>query len=237
MAVFVVADPARDFEAAPSSDLPAAPSAILARLRLETRGEHDTVERVLDLMGASLTREGYRQRLEQFYGFYAALEAALQSRCAPADGCQGEPTLPLATRSALLPRLTKAARLRQDLHHLGVMSKDVPLCRELPPLETQAEVLGCLYVLEGATLGGRMITQHVRATLGITPASGGSFFDGYGDDTGKMWQAMRQLLVKAATDTQTENTIVANAMATFACLRCWCESRQNLLETETHRHA
>ena len=237
MAVFVVADPAREFEAAPSSDRPAAQSSILARLRLETRGEYDAVERVLDLIGTSLTREGYRQRLEQLYGFYAALEAALQSRCAPTDGCQGEPTLPFATRSALLPRLTKTAHLRQDLHHLGVMSKDVPLCRELPPLETQAEVLGCLYVLEGATLGGRMITQHVRATLGITPATGGSFFDGYGDDTGRMWQAMRQLLVKAATDTQTENTIVANAIATFACLRCWCESRQNLLETETHRHA
>ena len=98
MAVFLVADPARDFEAAPSSDLPAAPSAILARLRLETRGEHDAVELELDLIGVSLTREGYRQRLEQFYGFYAPLEAALHNRCVPTDDCQGEPTLPLVTR-------------------------------------------------------------------------------------------------------------------------------------------
>ncbi len=237
MAVFVVADPAQEFGAAPSSDLPAAPSSILVRLRLETRGEHDAVERVLDLMGTSLTREGYRQRLEQFYGFYAALEAALQSRCAPADGDRGEPTLPLATRSAILPRLSKTAHLRQDLHCLGVITEDLPLCRDLPPLETQAEVMGCLYVMEGATLGGRLITQHVRATLGIAPATGGRFFEGYGDHTGKMWQTMRQLLVKAATDTPTENIIVANAIATFACLRCWCESRQQPLDTETTRHA
>jgi len=55
-----------------------APSSIIFRLRAETRGEHDAVEQMLDLMNASLSREGYRHRLQQFYGFYAPLEAALK---------------------------------------------------------------------------------------------------------------------------------------------------------------
>ena len=81
-----------------------------------------------------------------------------------------------------------------------------------------------LYELEGATLGGRIITQHVQATLGITPTTGGSFFDGYAEQTGRMWNAMRQILLLGAVDAQAEKAMVASATATFAALRNWCES-------------
>lgn len=225
MATSVVTDPGSQQE---SISLPVAPSPILSRLRLETRGEHDAVERVLDLLGVSLTKEHYRQRLEQFYGFYAPMEKALQLR---------ELTLPPATRVALAGRLNKTALLRQDLQNLGARTEALPLCRNLPPLGTQAEVLGCVYVMEGATLGGRIITQHIRAALGITAITGGSFFEGYGDDTGMMWQGMRQLLVNGAPDTETENTIVTNAVTTFARLRGWCESLQKQTENGTTLHA
>ena len=212
MVVFVVTEPVSQQEAVPAFDVP---SSILSRLRLETRGEHEAVEQVLDLMSDSLTPEVYCHRLEQFYGFYAPMEKALQAR---------ELTLLPATRAALAGRLNKTALLRQDLQHLGARVENVPLCRNLPPLSTQAEVLGCVYVMEGATLGGRVITKQIRAALGITPVTGGSFFEGYGDDTGMMWQGMRHLLASGAQDTETENTIVANAVATFSSLRDWCES-------------
>ena len=238
MAVFVVPDRVNRC-VAPS--VPQAPvsSSILTRLRVETRGEHDAVERVLDLMGAALTREAYRLRLEQFYGFYGPLEAALQSRCARKVEDVEESNLSGATRSALASRLTKTAHLRQDLYHLGVMTDDLPLCRHLPMLTTQAEILGCLYVVEGATLGGRLITQHIQATLAITPTTGGGFFEGYAGETGKMWQAMRHLLVSCALDTQTEDAMVANAIATFACLRGWCDPHNTYAKNypEGHREA
>jgi len=196
MAVFMLPAPLNQ-GAAPLTAQAVMPCSVLTRLRLETRGEHDAVERVLDLMGAELTREVYCRRLEQFYGFYRPLEAALKIRCALPDKHLGGATSHLAT---LLPRLNKTADLQRDLHYLGFEPDDLLLCRHLPPLETQAEVLGCLYVIEGATLGGQMITRHVRGTLGITPTTGGSFFEGYAGDTGRMWQAMRQLLVSGAID-------------------------------------
>ena len=208
MAVFVVSDLVNQGAALSSSEAPA--SSILTRLRLETRGEHEAVERVLNLMDVALTAGAYRQRLAQFYGFYRPLEAALQTRCA-------------LQFAALLPRLKKTTLLRQDLQHLGVDAEDLPLCHLLPPIQSEAEVLGCLYVMEGATLGGRLITQHVQAKFGIMPATGGSFFEGYGAHTGKMWQTMRQLLLSCAVDTPTENAIVGSAIATFASLRGWCE--------------
>ena len=221
MAESLVTDPVSQPEAASQST-------ILTRLRLETRGEHEAVEQVLDLMSASLTPERYRRRLEQFYGFYAPLEKAVQAYAL---------ALPPTMRAALAERLSKTALLQQDLQYLGTQAKTLPICRNLPPLGTQAEVLGCVYVMEGATLGGRMITQHVSSALGITPTTGGRFFEGYGDNTGRMWQSMRQLLVSGSPDTKTEDNIVNNAIATFANLRDWCESLQQQPENGNTRYA
>ena len=223
MADTVAADPAKHPQLAHK---PAATSSILSRLRLETRAEHEAVEQVLDLMSVTLTHQSYRQQLEQFYGFYTPLEKALHSHSDQWLNSVDETPLSDLIRSALAARLHKTAHLQQDLHHLGVMTGVLPLCSDLPPLNTQTEVLGCLYVIEGATLGGRMITRHLSAALVVTPMTGGRFFEGYGDDTAKMWQGLRQLLVNASPDTEMENSIVTNAIATFACLRGWCESFQ-----------
>jgi len=222
MAVFVI-DASTKPQGSVSPAATAEPSSILSRLRVETRGEHEAVERVLDLLSDSLTRQGYRQRLEQFYGFYAPLEVALQAHCKKQPDELDEPTGAPLLRSALGSRLDKSSHLRQDLQHLGVTIESLPLCQDLPPLDTLADAGGCLYVLEGATLGGRMITRHIQARLGITPATGGRFFEGYGADTGTMWRAMRQMLAHGGRDTQTENAMVASALATFVCLRRWCE--------------
>ena len=226
MVLFVAADAESQQEAVHPTGPGLAAHSILSRLRLETRAEHEAVEQVLDLMSPALTHQCYRQQLEQFYGFYAPLEEALLARGKCLADEPAEATLSAAIASALVFRLTKTAHLQQDLQYLGVRTRGLVLCSHLPPLGTQAEVLGCLYVIEGATLGGRMITQHVRSTLGITPTTGGSFFDGYGDDTGRMWQGMRKLLVGGSPNAQTENSIVSNAISTFACLRIWCESFQ-----------
>ena len=82
-------------------------------------------------------------------------------------------------------------------------------------------------MIEGATLGGRLIGRHIDALLDITPTPGGRFFHGYGDGTACQWQAMRHVLLGQATDTETENKIVDNAKATFASLRRWCEEEKN----------
>lgn len=234
MPAFEVADPLRQQEA---PFPPAASSSVLTRLRQETRAEHEAVEQVLDLMAPSLSRDGYCQRLKQFYGFYAPLEQALRAWDDCAKGPADHTGLSISMRAALDTRLTKTALLREDLACLGVSVEALPLCQSLPPLARQTEVLGCLYVLEGATLGGRMISQHVRATLGITPAGGGSFFEGYGAGTGQMWQAMRQLLVSGAPDASSANEMVASAIATFTGLRGWCQSVQTRTTAKTARHA
>ncbi len=182
---------------------------ILARLKAETRAEHVALEQDLDLMNHALTIDAYCHRLRMFYGFYAPLESGLASN---------------GDSSALHGRLNKAELLKNDLLFLDRTQTDFAICRFLPPLKTQADVLGCLYVIEGATLGGRLITKHAQNTLDIYPTTGGSFFYGYGENSAMMWHGMRQLLVSAAFDLKTEDAIVSNAIATFSSLRSWYQS-------------
>jgi heme oxygenase (biliverdin-IX-beta and delta-forming) len=187
------------------------PSRLLERLREDTRAEHCAIERTLaELTSSSLTRERYCFRLGQLYGFYRPLEPEL-SRV-------------LQSNPVDFPRRTKAHLLRADLEALGRRDTDsLPVCRDLPALDGAMAGFGCLYVLEGSTLGGQVISRHVRARLGVTPERGGSFFAGYGSATGTMWRAFRTALVEHATCAGHAEEVIDAARSTFATLRAWCE--------------
>jgi heme oxygenase len=187
-------------------------SGIMARLKAATRPEHDALEAALGLVGGGLTRDGYRRMLVQFYGYYRPLESAVQTVSGWGGG-----GLDLGARR-------KTQLIGADLTALGVNSLEaISLCSALPRVDTPAACFGCLYVMEGATLGGQVVSRHIRATLGVTPESGGRFFHGYGDRTGEMWRAFGAVLVGFAADDNTQATIVAAAVATFQTLRHWCE--------------
>ena len=58
-------------------------------------------------------------------------------------------------------------------------------CRDCRPVP---EGLGALYVIEGATLGGQVITRYIQSALKIDATNGGRFFAAYGDRTGLLWR-------------------------------------------------
>ena len=85
----------------------------------------------------------------------------------------------------------KAGLLVDDLLRLGLATSEIdalPSCVLLPEPETEAGAIGCLYVLEGATLGGKLISRHLKESLAITRLNGGSFYDAYGARVGMMWK-------------------------------------------------
>ena len=190
---------------------------ILERLREGTRVEHALIERTMNLMDDSLTFAGYREQLMQFRGFYKPVEDRLRV-LSPAIG----PDFDLAARE-------KCALIDADLAQLGVASPEfVPQCMRLPRLTDASEALGCLYVLEGATLGGRVICRHVRRVLHLTPSIGCRFFHGYGEHTGEMWRSFGLALTAYARNIERQDQVFAAAIATFQALRGWFES--NLIE-------
>jgi len=197
--------------AAPPSLTSGSP-AILQRLRSETRHAHDTIERALDLLNPALTLATYRRRIEQLHGYYQPVEHRLSH-----VGDWREIGLNLEERR-------KLPLIETDLAALGsVRPSDLPTCDRLPRLGSVASAFGCLYVLEGASLGGQVISRHVQAALGVTTERGGRFFHGYGPRTGAMWQEFSRAITGLASTRQIADTVLAAAVETFETLRQWLE--------------
>jgi heme oxygenase len=185
------------------------------RLRHETRAEHDAIECALGLMHPALGQAEYQRCITKFYGFYRPVELELATCLigTPWDG--------------VMVGRRKAGLLRHDLQCLGVTDPDAtPVCRALPVLTTPAAAFGCLYVLEGATLGGQIISGHVASRFGYSAQHGAAFFHGYGSETGTMWRTFGHMLTAFAANATTDDDIVAAAVSTFRTLRLWCEREE-----------
>jgi heme oxygenase len=87
----------------------------------------------------------------------------------------------------------------------------------MPPLHTRLQLLGAMYVLEGSTLGGQVITRQL-ALAGIPLRT---YFTGYGTRTGPRWKTFCQLLTEAASTDPDQDEVVASACLTFQRLDQW----------------
>jgi heme oxygenase len=196
---------------------PAGGSDILSRLRVETRVEHVLLEASLDVLSGELTRARYLRLLRQFLGVHASLEPALQEH-----GGWSERGIELRLR-------LKVPLLEADLRALGEPAPErLPRHTPIPAFADTEAAFGCLYVVEGATLGGQLISRHILRTLDITPENGGSFFHAYGERTGEMWRSFRRALVEFVDAGAAQDRIVASALATFAAFRHWCGGSHEL---------
>lgn len=191
--------------------VPSVPSTTrMDQLRASTQAAHARIEASLPLMSPSLTRETYLSLLEGFYGFHAPLEPALLSTVLANDPVFAEDDR------------RKVPLLLADFSALGKSAADVvalPQCADLPCVTSPSRALGVLYVLEGATLGGRIIVRHLRETLALGPTSGAAFFDGYGDQTASMWKRLC-IHVDASMFLDTGEAVSA-AVETFEKLLVW----------------
>jgi heme oxygenase (biliverdin-IX-beta and delta-forming) len=185
---------------------------ILQRLKLATHERHMALEKQLPLLHPALSLRDYRRFLARFLGYYVPLEARL---------------LPLPWWQHMGFAYTdrrKAPRLEQDLRALGEAEASVqllPQCHELPALESLPQLLGCLYVVEGATLGGQIISRHLHATLGLTAETGAAFFGGYGTRTGSHWKAFCADLSSLTARCDGDQAVITSANDTFATLDRW----------------
>jgi heme oxygenase (biliverdin-IX-beta and delta-forming) len=182
----------------------------MARLKAETATEHKAIEAASNIMSESLSLGEYRAYLEKFYGFQLPLEGVL---CG--FGLWQALGLPAEER-AKLPLLAR------DLTSLdGGTPASVEICRDLPPLANLAQAVGCAYVLEGSTLGGRIIAKHIQARF--ADAAPKAFLECYGAETGERWQAFRHAVSRFARTRELEDQVIAGAKATFRAFTAWLE--------------
>lgn len=186
---------------------------MLKCLKAATSTRHAALERRLPLLDSNLTLATYRQFVQRLFGFYEPLEA--QMLAAPWWSAVG---FDYATRH-------KTPRLQQDLRALGDTESTMaalPHCERLPPMTNPAQLWGCLYVIEGATLGGQIIIKNLSTRLGLTANSGASFFDGYGPQTGSSWKAFCAAVPAQGDDAPGgRDAMLESANLTFDTLGEW----------------
>ncbi len=83
--------------------------------------------------------------------------------------------------------------------------------------EYEAGFLGALYVLEGSTLGGRILARQVETVLELTPGQGNAYFQGHGAATGALWKEVTAEI--AAVPEEMSVRLLSTARRTFTAFR------------------
>jgi heme oxygenase (biliverdin-IX-beta and delta-forming) len=184
-----------------------APLSRMAALKQATSAAHKHLEQRLELFHADFSLADYQRLLEAFWGYYYPLEKQLMA---------------LDELKAALPDWPARAKLPWIIADLRILTGGkaaaLPICPNIPPCENLANALGCLYVLEGATLGGQVISRHLKRTFNLGPTNGAAFFNGYGAETDSRWQIFREWMMTAEVE---EAPLIQSACATFLTLDQW----------------
>lgn len=149
---------------------------VLERLREATRPAHERLEERLDMLSKLGSVEQRRTLAAAFHRLHAGMERELAPWLADLDGLDFDDR-----RRSLV--------LDADLAALGATA---PAPTAAPRPAGRAEALGLMYVLEGSSLGGKVIRKYAeRAGLDM---SGLGFLDPYGERTGQAWRSFLAVL-------------------------------------------
>lgn len=181
---------------------------VSAQVKQATQQGHAEVEGLLMTRLAALqSADDYAVILKMFYGYFSPLEMCIRRHLTPAVLDDVE-------------QRRKAGLLLTDLAALGYAGNSLPLCLHLPRIHNTAQAFGALYVLEGSTLGGKVISRMLLNTDVLADRHDAlHFFSGYKEETGNRWKTFL-----AALNRQAKAAVIAEtAQATFIHLKSWME--------------
>jgi len=175
-----------------------------------TRNVHHDLEKILIARIKGITTvDAYISLLAVMYGFYQPMEVAV-------DQYISEENIPhYALRR-------KAGALLDDIRFFIPGYQPPTLATELPVINNYPAALGSMYVMEGSTLGGKIIAGMVQKQLQLQHGAGTSFFNSYGNEADKMWQSFRDKLDEPFSDSD-KTTILTAAENTFKTFKTWVE--------------
>ena len=175
---------------------------MLDRLRAATRTAHAALEDSLALLRAPLSRARFAQTLAGFHAFHRAWEP----------------------RMALTGPRRRLTLIVQDLETLGVTAGPrEPFAVDF--LADRSCAWGSLYVMEGSTLGGQMISKALRREAEWTPETGLAYFNPYGRRTAAMWRGFCDALERQAPSLEPDR-VVQGARETFRALEVGLAARR-----------
>lgn len=158
-------------------------------LKEKTQLHHDELENLMfvnEIMNKTLSHDQYKRNVVINYVVHKHFENLLFA--AASDKLQRELNLDLRKK---LPALEK------DIQELNIEEGDVFLQSdpELEILENDAFILGALYVLEGATLGGHVIAKNLAGNPNFVGKSISlNYYSVYGENLIENWKSFVAVL-------------------------------------------
>lgn len=171
---------------------------IITALREATTEAHNRLEADIDLFGRVSEPDSRRDMVARFHRLHASVEPAVEPWLADLPGLEFE-------------RRKRSEEVGRDLTDLGGPSLAAPTS---PPVGSLGEALGWWYVLEGSSLGGRVIHRtllgHGKDLRGL------GFLLPYGSATGEWWRRFVEVLDEAdRRDSAARSDILTGGVAGF----------------------
>jgi heme oxygenase len=179
-------------------------------IKIATQKSHAEAEAVLvrRIKGIG-SAEDYEELLSSFYGFFVPLEVLVSGFIGPdvlAD-------IDTRRKSGSIKRFISGTLPPTAAPHF------------LPSITSLPKAFGVLYVLEGSTLGGKIISRMLQSkiTLQLSPDSL-LFFDAYGDKTFEMWARFKTVIDELLIDKGEIEAATATALDTFNKMKTWMKN-------------
>lgn len=181
------------------------------QLKKDTLRSHQQLEKMLvGRMKAIRSKEDYIKLLQLFYTYFGGLETQIDQYISQDELSD------YAER-----RKTQA--LAHDIETLGGKPMAKANGENLPQIKNTLQAYAAMYVIEGSTLGGKIISKMMAQQLGINNGEGLSFFNGYGDDTEFRWESFKNALDNITNSFEEDKLVIDSANETFDKFKQWAE--------------
>lgn len=188
---------------------------ILEKLRAATGELHKTLDTSLyPLIQNMKTPEEYAKLLNTFYAYFKPVEDKVYNFISDEQ----------------LDDHNERRNTGYILHDLEQLDfkNNIPLATNTPVIDNAAAAFGALYVMEGSTLGGKIIAKTIGGNLNLQNGSALNFFSGYKDQTGPKWLKFIEALNSFAASNNNDDVIIEAAKDTFKKLKYFIDSIYNL---------
>ena len=183
------------------------------KIKEATLTQHQQVEKSLvGKMKAIRSKDEYVNLLKIFYGYFGGLEQQIKTAI---DQSQIED----------YNDRRKTGAIAEDIKDLGGKVPGLASGLDLPTISNHLQAFGALYVIEGSTLGGSIISGMMQKHLAFDGQKGLSFFNGYGEQTQQMWANFKLALNVAVKSEEDEAEVLQAANNTFARFNNWIEKQ------------
>ncbi|MCC8411107.1 biliverdin-producing heme oxygenase [Mucilaginibacter sp. UR6-1] len=179
------------------------------KLKEETKTyHHETEVALIGRIKAIKDEQDYASLLKMFYSYFGGLEKNIDA----------------AIDTGLMDdyhERRKTSAIADDLQALDADVPPVAGADSLPAIQNHLQALGALYVIEGSTLGGKIISKMIGQKLDAANGEALTFFNSYGEDTVNMWNSFKEKMNAQAQTDEEQAAVIETANSTFKHFAGW----------------